>query len=112
MDISSRISCTCGMVRDTIGLDSGQAVFQLGHYSLAILLIGAAGAMDHHGAGGQFFVTAALGFGLFAKAYDSGYPTVASQLGIVVGLLVLLRPSSSRVAHTQEDSYLQFHVWH
>ena len=88
-----------GWLGDTIGLDSGQAVFQLGHYSLAILLIGAAGAMDHHGAGGQFFVTAALGFGLFAKAYDSGYPTVASQLGIVVGLLVLLRPSSSRGAH-------------
>ena len=36
---------------------------------------------------------------MFAKAYDSGYPTVASQLGIVVGLLVLLRPSSSRGAH-------------
>ena len=88
-----------GWLGDTIGLDSGQAVFQLGHYSLAILLIGAAGAMDHHGAGGQFFITAALGFGLFAKAYDSGYPTVASQLGIVVGLLVLLRPSSSRGAH-------------
>ena len=84
---------------DTIGIDSGQAVFQLGHYSLAVLIIGAAGAMDHHGAGGQFYVTMALGFGLFAKAYDSGYPTVASQLGIVVGLLVLLRPSSSRGAH-------------
>ena len=88
-----------GWLGDTIGIDSGQAVFQLGHYSLAVLIIGAAGAMDHHGAGGQFFVTMALGLGLFAKAYDSGYPTVASQLGIVVGLLVLLRPSSSRGAH-------------
>ena len=84
---------------DTIGIDSGQAVFQLGHYTLAVLIIGVAGAMDHHGAGGQFFVTMALGFGLFAKAYDSGYPTAASQLGMVVGLLVLLRPSSSRSAH-------------
>ncbi len=88
-----------GWLGDTIDIDSGQAVFQLGHYSLAVLIIGAAGAMDHHGAGGQFYVTMALGFGLFAKAYDSGYPTVASQLGIVVGLLVLLRPSSSRGAH-------------
>ncbi|MEC8249763.1 MAG: hypothetical protein VX043_04505, partial [Candidatus Thermoplasmatota archaeon] len=84
---------------DTIGTDSGQAVFQLGHYTLAVLIVGVAGAMDHHGAGGQFFVTVALGFGLFAKAYDSGYPTVASQLGMVVGLLVLLRPSSSRSVH-------------
>ena len=40
-----------------------------------------------------------IGFGLFAKAYDSGYPTVASQLGLVIGLLVLLRPSSTRGSH-------------
>ena len=94
---------------DTIGIDSGQAVFQLGHYSLAVLIIGVAGAMDHHGAGGQFFVTMALGFGLFAKAYDSGYPTAASQLGMVVGLLVLLRPSSSRSAHhTRGIHYCSF----
>ena len=83
----------------TLEIGSGRSVYVLGHYTLAVLIIGAAGAMDHHGAGGQFFVTMALGFGLFAKAYDSGYPTVASQLGLVVGLLVLLRPSSSRSSH-------------
>ena len=82
-----------------VNIDSGRAVFFLGHYTLAALVFGAAGAMDHHGAGGQFLVTMALGAGLFAKVYDSGYPTVASQLGLVVGLLVLLRPSSSRGAH-------------
>ena len=84
---------------ETVQIDSGKSVFMLGHYTLAVLIVGAAGAMDHHGAGGQFFVTIALGFGLFAKTYDSGYPTVASQLGLVVGLLVLLRPSSSRGTH-------------
>ena len=57
----------------TLDISSGRSVFVLGHYTLAILIIGAAGAMDHHGAGGHFFVTMALGFGLFAKAYDSGY---------------------------------------
>ena len=88
-----------GWLATSLGISSGKAVFLLGHYTLAILIIGIAGAMDHHGAGGQFFVTMALGFGLFAKAYDSGYPTVASQLGLVVGLLVLLRPSSSRGSH-------------
>ena len=88
-----------GWLASSLGISSGKAVFLLGHYTLAVLIIGAAGAMDHHGAGGQFFVTMALGFGLFAKAYDSGYPTVASQLGLVVGLLVLLRPSSSRGSH-------------
>ncbi len=84
---------------EAANIDSGRAVFFLGHYTLAVLVIGAAGAMDHHGSGGQFLVTMALGVGIFAKVYDSGYPTVASQLGLVVGLLVLLRPSSSRGSH-------------
>ena len=86
-------------LQETIGIDSGTAVFHLGHYTLAILIIGLAGAMDHHGSGGHFFIAVALGFGLFAKTYDSGFPTIASQLGLVVGLLVLLRPSSSRGTH-------------
>ena len=88
-----------GWLGETLGVDFGVAVYWLGHYTLAVIIIGAAGAMDHHGAGGQFFVAVALGLGLFAKTYDSGFPTVASQLGLVVGLLVLLRPSSSRGAH-------------
>ena len=88
-----------GWLGELLEIDTGTTVFHLGHYTLAVLIIGVAGAMDHHGAGGQFFISFALGFGLFAKAYDSGFPTVASQLGLVVGLLVLLRPSSSRGAH-------------
>ncbi len=86
-------------LQETIGIGSGKAVFQLGHYSLAVILIGIAGSMDHHGAGGQSFIAMALGFGIFAKTYDSGFPTIASQLGLVVGLLVLLRPSSNRGTH-------------
>ena len=31
-------------------------------------------------------------FALFAKVFDSGYPTVASQLGLIVGLMIVLRP--------------------
>ncbi len=93
-----------GWLGELLDIDTGTTVFHLGHYTLAVLIIGVAGAMDHHGAGGQFFISFALGFGLFAKAYDSGFPTVASQLGLVVGLLVLLRPSSSRGAHHTRGS--------
>ena len=57
---------------EAANIDSGRAVFFLGHYTLAVLVIGAAGAMDHHGSGGQFLVTMALGVGIFAKVYDSG----------------------------------------
>jgi len=86
-------------IQNATGLDSGRAVFELGHYTLIVILIGLAGALDHHGSGAQGLLALSLGFGLFAKVYDSGYPTVSSQLGLVIGLLVLLRPSSSRGAH-------------
>lgn len=83
----------------SLELSASQAVFGLGHYSLAVLLLGIGGAMDRHGAGAQSVMAMAFGAGLFAKTFDSGYPTVASQLGVVVGLLVLLRPSSARARH-------------
>ena len=86
-------------LQSILDLDPGRAVFELGHYSLIVILIGIAGALDHHGSGAHGLLALSLGFGLFAKVYDSGYPTVASQLGLVIGLLVLLRPSSTRGAH-------------
>ena len=86
-------------LQNATGLDSGRAVFELGHYTLIVILLGLSGALDHHGSGGQGLLALSLGFGLFAKAYDSGYPTVSSQLGLVIGLLVLLRPSSTRGTH-------------
>lgn len=86
-------------IHDVMGIDTGRAVFELGHYSLVVILIGLAGALDHHGSGAHGLLALSLGFGLFAKAYDSGFPTVSSQLGLVIGLLVLLRPSSTRGAH-------------
>ena len=86
-------------VQESLNLQASEAVFTLGHYSLAVLLLGIGGAMDRHGAGAYGVLSMAFGAGLFAKTFDSGYPTVASQLGLVVGLLVLLRPSSTRGKH-------------
>ena len=40
-----------------------------------------------------------LGIGLFAKTFDSGFPSVASQLGLVVGVLVLFRHADQRQRH-------------
>ncbi|MGB1354361.1 MAG: hypothetical protein ACPG79_01050 [Poseidonia sp.] len=81
------------------GTDAGQAVFHLGHYTLFVLLIGLMGAFDRHGAGAYAVLSMGLGLGLFAKTFDSGYPSVASQLGLIVGVLVLLRPSQERQRH-------------
>jgi len=86
-------------LENATGIGAGRAVFELGHYSLIVILLGLAGALDHHGSGAHGLLALSLGFGLFAKAYDSGYPTVSSQLGLVIGLLVLLRPSSARGTH-------------
>jgi hypothetical protein len=83
-------------------------VFHLGHYSLFTLILGIGGAMDRQGAGAQAVMAMGLGAGLFAKVFDSGYPTVASQLGLVVGLLVLLRPSSTRGKHHTRGFILAF----
>jgi len=80
----------------TLNLDAGVAVFRLGHWSLFTVLIGLMGALDRHGAGAQAMLAMGLGLGLFAKTFDSGYPSVASQLGMVVGVLTLFRPTDQR----------------
>ncbi len=95
-------------VQETRNISSSDAVFELGHYSLFALLLGLGGAMDRHGAGAHGVLAMGLGAGLFAKAFDSGYPTVASQLGLVVGLLVLLRPTSTRGKHHTSGFILAF----
>jgi hypothetical protein len=66
-------------LQGSLGLSSGQAVFHLGHYSLFALLLGIGGAMDRQGAGAQAMMAMGLGAGLFAKVFDSGYPTVAES---------------------------------
>ena len=90
---------TAAWVAIITGLDAGRAVFQLGHYTLFVLLLGIMGAMDRHGAGAYAMFAMGLGLGLFAKTFDSGFPSVASQLGLVVGILVLFRHADQRHRH-------------
>ena len=90
---------TAAWVAVLTGLDAGRAVFQLGHYTLFVLMLGIMGALDRHGAGAHAMFAMGLGLGLFAKTFDSGYPSVASQLGLVVGILVLFRHAEQRHRH-------------
>lgn len=90
---------TAAWVAVLTGLDAGRAVFQLGHYTLFVLMLGIMGALDRHGAGAHAMFAMGLGLGLFAKTFDSGYPSVASQLGLVVGILVLFRHADQRHRH-------------
>ena len=69
-----------------------QTILIQGHLSLFALLLGIWGSMDRLGAGASSVLAMGGSFALYAKVFDSGYPTVASQLGLVVGLMIVLRP--------------------
>ena len=74
------------------GASLEQSILVLGHLSLFAVLLGVWGSMDRLGAGATSVLAMGASFALFAKVFDSGYPTVASQLGLIVGLLIVLRP--------------------
>tara|TARA_B100001750_G_scaffold247885_1_gene275435 strand:- start:3261 stop:5801 length:2541 start_codon:yes stop_codon:yes gene_type:complete len=84
------------MLESLLGMTPASAVHLVGQLSILALLWGIAGASDRWGSSGPTLLALALAPALFVKAHDSGYPTVASQLGLVVGLLVLIRPLSER----------------
>ncbi len=64
------------------------SVFWLGVMSFVALLLGIAAVGEKMGCGHWTIMAMLLGPALFAKNLDSGYPTVASQLGLVVILLM------------------------
>ena len=78
------------------GLPPQDCIHILGQLSLFAVLWGVAGAADRWGAAAPTLLALCLAPALFAKAFDSGYPTVASQLGLVLGLLVLVKPPRER----------------
>ena len=73
------------------GLDSATSVSLIGHLGMGLLCASLAGVFARFGAGGAMLVSLVLSAGLFAKMFDSGYPTVLSQLGFILGLLVVLK---------------------
>ena len=72
------------------GIDSATSVSLIGHLGMGLSRASLAGVFARFGAGGAMLVSMVLSAGLFAKMFDSGYPTVLSQLGFVIGLLVVL----------------------
>ena len=78
------------------GLSPSDCIHLLGQLTLLAIIWGVAGAADRWGAAGTTLLALCLAPALFAKAFDSGYPTVASQLGLVLGLLVLVKPPRER----------------
>ena len=79
-------------VTQLTGTSVERSILVLGHLSLFAVLLGIWGCMDRLGAGGSSVLAMGSSVALFAKVFDSGYPTVASQLGLIAGLLIVLRP--------------------
>ena len=66
--------------------DAYETIFYLGTVCFASLLLGIAAIGDKLGCSHWVIMSMMLAPALFAKNLDSGYPTIASQLGIVVVL--------------------------
>ena len=82
---------TAAWIMTITGLDSATSVSLIGHLGMGLLCASLAGVFARFGAGGAMLVSLVLSAGLFAKMFDSGYPTVLSQLGFILGLLVVLK---------------------
>ena len=81
---------TAAWIMTITGIDSTTSVSLIGHLGIGLLCASLAGVFARFGAGGAMLVSLVLSAGLFAKMFDSGYPTVLSQLGFILGLLVVL----------------------
>tara|TARA_B100000902_G_scaffold26890_1_gene32404 strand:- start:10488 stop:12869 length:2382 start_codon:yes stop_codon:yes gene_type:complete len=81
---------TAALIMTLTGIDSATSVSLIGHLGLGLLCASLAGVFSRFGAGGSMLVSLVLSAGLFAKMFDSGYPTVLSQLGLILGLLVVM----------------------
>lgn len=66
-----------------------QALMILGFYSLFAIVLGVFAVGEKYNAGIFCGLMMFLGVGLFAKSFDSGWPTIASQIPVLVGLLIL-----------------------
>lgn len=83
---------TLAWISELTGSSIEESILVLGHLSLFAILLGIWGSMDRLGAGASSVLAMGASFALFAKVFDSGYPTVASQLGLIAGLMIVLRP--------------------
>ncbi len=76
------------MLAAWLGGSSALSVFWLGTMCFTALLLGIAAVGEKMGCGHWTIMAMLLAPALFAKNLDSGYPTVASQLGLIVILMM------------------------
>jgi len=83
-----------------LDVPASDAVHLLGRLTLLAVILGIGGIAEKWNAAAMTLVATALGFGLFVKAHDSGYPTIAAQAGVIIGIVMTLQNThKSRLHH-------------
>jgi hypothetical protein len=84
------------LLQQSLNISPEVATHVLARIGLLCILLGIVGVCDRWGSGAYTLVAMGLAAGIFAKAHDSGWPTILSQLGLILGLLVVIRPAGNR----------------
>ncbi len=88
---------TAALLQVALSLPASDAVHLLGRISLMFLLLALMGLAQRWNAGVETLIAMALGFGLFVKVHDSGYPTLVSQFIVIIGLLILTSKKQNKI---------------
>ena len=88
---------TAAWYQTLMHLTSVQANFLLGQTSLLFLLLAFLALCDYHNFGFEGSICIIFSAGLFAKTFDSGWPTIASQIGIILALFFIPRKNQYSV---------------
>ena len=88
---------TAALLQVALNLPASDAVQLLGRISLMFLLLAVMGLAQRWNAGVETLIAMALGFGLFVKVHDSGYPTLVSQFIVIIGLLILTSKKENKI---------------
>ncbi len=80
---------TAGILSIFPNVQEFEALLILGFYSLFTIILGVFAVGEKYNAGIFCGLMMFLGVGIFAKSFDSGWPTVASQIPVLIGLLIL-----------------------
>jgi hypothetical protein len=88
---------TAALLQVVLNVPASDAVHLLGRISLMFILLALMGLAQRWNAGVETLIAIALGFGLFVKVHDSGYPTLVSQFIVIMGFLIITSEKKNRI---------------
>jgi len=80
----------CSFYSTILSISEYELAFVLGFYSLFCVLLGIYSLFERKRLGNLGGILAFLSLGLFAKTFDSGWPTIASFIPLLMGIFVII----------------------